>query len=103
MAAVALSRDIASASPWVRTLPIITERAQGSRRQSDGSGRLERGEEAGDFGVQRFRLLGELLRRRQHVMRGGAGVAGGAGDAFDIGGDLAGTLRRLLHVARDLA
>ena len=59
-------------------------------------------QEPADFELEAVAVAGQRLRRRQHLRRRRAGLAGAALHVGDVGRDLLGALRRLLHVAGDL-
>ena len=66
------------------------------------SGRPHRIEELADFELEAVAVAGQRLRRGENLRRGRAGLAGAALHVGDVGGDLLGALRRLLHVAGNL-
>ena len=63
------------------------------------SGRPYRVEELADLELEAVAVAGQRLRRREHLRGGRAGLAGAALHVGDIGRDLLGALRGLLHVA----
>src|SRR5665647_2304848 len=60
------------------------------------------GEELADLELETVAVAGKRLRRRQHLRRGRAGLAGAALHVGDVGRDLLRALRGLLHVAGNL-
>jgi len=65
------------------------------------SGGADRGQEFGDFGPETAAIAGQRFRGREHLRGRRAGLGGAALHVGDVGGDLLGALRGLLHVAGD--
>src|ERR1700688_4430326 len=77
--------------------------AEATRTDPDRkSGRAHRVKELADLELEAVAVAGQRLRRRQHLRGGHAGVAGAALHVGDIGRDLHGAFRGLLHVAGNL-
>src|SRR6266704_1866253 len=66
------------------------------------SGGPHRVEELADFQLEAVAVAGQRLRRGENLRRGRSGFAGATLHIGDVGGDLLGALRCLLHVAGNL-
>src|SRR3977135_1820593 len=67
------------------------------RRWGRLSGRPDRTEELADLALEPAAFAGQRLRRGEHLRGGRSGFAGAALHVGDVGGDLLGAVRRLLH------